>query len=242
MRKFEVKAMSGEVSDVDSGGRKVKAVWARTGNVDRDSDIILPGAFTKTISECGPQGTNEIWALANHYADFKAALGKPSQIYEEGDKLVTITDILDTEIGEDILKLYTAGCINQHSIGFSTIKSDWQDQEQKVRLIKEVKLYEGGPVLWGANPETPTVSISKSLKTIEETKKDLNSELECLIKAFKHGTFNDSTFSLLEIQIKQIQSKILELTTKAAVEAPQPENNELLKALKETNLKLKKLL
>jgi phage head maturation protease len=31
-----------------------------------------------------------------------------------------------------------AGVINQHSIGFSTIRSDFRDQEQKVRLIKEV--------------------------------------------------------------------------------------------------------
>jgi len=242
MRKYEVKAMSGSISDVDSTGRKVKAVWARCGNVDRDSDIIVAGAFSKTISECGPKGSNEIWALANHFADFKAALGKPSEIYEEGDALITVTDIVDTEVGEDILKLYTAGCINQHSIGFATIKSDWADQDQKVRLIKEVKLYEGGPVLWGANPQTPTVEISKSFELIEKNKKDLNSELECLLKAFKHGTFNDTTFSLLEIQIKQIQSKILELTTLPVEKAVEPEReNELLKALKETNSKLLKL-
>jgi HK97 family phage prohead protease len=242
MRKYEVKAMAGEVADVDTTGRKVKAVWARTGNVDRDSDIIVQGAFTKTIMECGPSGSNEIWALANHFAEFKAALGKPSEIYEEGDALISITNIVDTEVGEDILKLYSAGCINQHSIGFATIKSDFQNSDQTVRLIKEVKLYEGGPVLWGANPQTPTLAITKSIENIEQTKKDLNSELECLLKAFKHGTFNDTTFSLLEIQIKQIQSKILELSTPPAVKAVEPQSeNELLKALKETNSKLLKL-
>lgn len=243
MRKYEIKAMSGEMSDVDAEKRKVKAVWARMGNVDRDSDVILPGAFTKTIMECGPSGSNEIWALANHYADFKAALGKPSEIYEQGDQLITVTEILDTEMGEDILKLYTAGCINQHSIGFSVIKSDYQDQSQKVRLIKECKLYEGGPVLWGANAQTPTLDITKSAIDFDAEKKDLNGQLECLLKAFKYGTFRDETFSLLEIQIKQIQSKISLLSTQPAVKAVEPQiENELLKALKETNSKLSKFI
>lgn len=241
MRKYETKAMPGEILDIAKDTRKVKAVWAYMGNVDRDSDIILSGAFTKTIAECGPSGTNEIWTLANHCTDFKAALGKPSEIYEEGNRLISVTEILDTEIGEDIIKLYEAGCINQHSIGFATIKSDWQDQSQTVRLIKEVKLYEGGPVLWGANPMTPTLEVSKSLIDINETKADLTGQLQALLIAFKHGTFTDKTFSLLEIQIKQIQSQILELSTKAVVETPKPQNEDILKALRESNSKLLKL-
>lgn len=241
MRKFEIKAMPGEVLDVAKDTRKIKAVWAYMGNVDRDSDIILPGAFTKTILENGPQGTNEIWTLANHCTDFKAALGKPSELYEEGNRLISVTEILDTEIGEDIIKLYEAGCINQHSIGFATIKSDWQDQAQSVRLIKEVKLYEGGPVLWGANPMTPTLEVSKSLIQINETKADLAGQLDKLLVAFKHGTFTDKTFSLLEIQIKQIQSSIYELSTQAAAKALEPQSDEVLKALRESNSRLLKL-
>jgi len=34
-----------EVMDVDTEQRRVKAVWARTGNVDLDNDIIVPEAF-----------------------------------------------------------------------------------------------------------------------------------------------------------------------------------------------------
>lgn len=242
MRKYELKSVDGEIADVDTGTRTVKAVWAAFNNVDRDSDIILPGAFTKTIKENGPTGANEIWCLANHYADFKSALGKPTEIYESGNQLIAVTKILDTEMGEDIIKLYDAGCINQHSIGFSTIKSDWQDQEQKVRLIKECKLYEGGPVLWGANPQTPTLEVGKSLQFIKEQKSDLISQLERLLVTCKHGNLRDETFSLLDIQIKQIQTKIAELTTLAVqkdTKAGVSEN--VLKALKETNSKLLKL-
>lgn len=236
MRKFETKSMTGMVADVDEQGRKVKAVWSRMGNLDRDGDIILSGAFTKTIMECGPKGSNEIWTLQQH--DYNKIIGKPSEIYEEGDTLVTITDIVDTEAGEDALKLYSAGCFNQHSIGFSIIKWDWQDQSQKVRQIKEIKLYEGGPQLWGANPNTPTLGLTKSY--VQENKDQIMSYLDNLLSAVRNGTFTNKTFSLLEIQIKQIQSQLLELSTQPAT-AVEPQENELLKALRETNLKLQKI-
>ncbi|MFK5282840.1 hypothetical protein ACI3PL_25065, partial [Lacticaseibacillus paracasei] len=73
-------------------------------------------------------------------------------------------------------------------------------------------------------------------------KADLNGQLQSLLVAFKHGTFTDKTFSLLEIQIKQIQSQILELSTKAVVETPKPQNEDILKALRESNSKLLKLI
>ena len=63
MKKYEYKDMVGDVVDVDTACRKVKAVWSRMGNIDLDSDIIMPGAFTKTIAECGPMGKNQIWSL-----------------------------------------------------------------------------------------------------------------------------------------------------------------------------------
>ena len=54
--------------------------------------------------------------------------------------------------------------------------------------------------------------------------------LERLSKAFKHGQFTDESFSLLELEIKQIQQKIEELSTQAVANAtPAPDENEGLK-------------
>ena len=239
MKKLEVKSMVGEIADVDSEKKRVKAVWARTGNVDRDNDIIVEGAFTKTIAENGPNGKNEIWSLVDHYTSFKYALGKPESLYVDGDKLVAITPIVDTELGEDMLKLYIAGVINQHSIGFSTIRSDFRDQEQKVRLIKEVKLYEGSAVLWGANPETPTLDIMKSF-TFDKIEKsgtllERLEKLPTLMKALSTGNFTDNTFYLLERHIKQIQEEVESTYAAAQKAAPTPQRNEILDALKQFN-------
>jgi len=225
------------VEDVDKESRKVKAVWARMSNVDLDNDIISPAAFTKTINERGPKGKNLIWSLVDHKTSMKYALGKPKELYVEGDALIAVTEVIETEMGEDMLKLYEAGLINQHSIGFSTIKAE-MDNSTGIRTITELMLYEGSAVLWAANPETPTISIYKGMEP-EVVKETLNGRLEKLIKAFKHGTFTDETFSLLEIEIKQIQTAISDITTQPAAKAVEPESTVVLDALKQLNHRLK---
>jgi HK97 family phage prohead protease len=247
MSKIENKSYNDMILDVVPESRTVKACWSRIGNVDLDNDIIVAEAFTKTIKERGPKGKNMIWSLVDHKADMAHTLGKPKELYIEGDMLVAVTDLIETECGEDAIKLYEAGLINQHSIGFSTLKSD-VNQKTGVRTITELKLYEGSAVLWGANPETPTLGFKGEFK---ETKENLSMRLENLIKAFRGGTFTDDTFALMEIQIKQIQAELLSLEITETITQSEPSieptpvveeknNEEVLKAIKQFNNLFKK--
>jgi len=238
MKQFQSKDIANGIMDVDTATRRVKAVWSRMNNIDLDNDIIVPEAFTKTLMERGPAGKNLVWSLVDHKADMANVIGKPEELYVEGDMLVAVTPIVETEKGTDMLKLYEAGLVNQHSIGFSTIKSDFQSEKKDVRVIKEVKLYEGSAVLWGANPETPTISVKS------QTKEDLNNRLERLLKAFRGGKFTDDTFALMEIQIKNIQADLLALdftqSAQKAIEPKQSVDNEVMKAIQEFNQLFKK--
>ena len=248
MSKIEQKGYDEMILDITPETRTVKACWSRLGNVDLDGDIIVAEAFTKTIKERGPEGKNMIWSLVDHKADMAHTLGKPKELYVEGDMLVAVTDLIETECGEDAIKLYEAGLINQHSIGFTTLKSN-VDQKTGVRTITELKLYEGSAVLWGANPETPTLGFKGELK---ENKETLSLRLENLIKAFRGGTFTDDTFALMEIQIKQIQAALLELDIVETITQPalaveptetvveEKSNEEVLKAIKHFNNLFKK--
>ena len=248
MSKIENKSYNDMILDIEPETRTVKACWSRIGNVDLDNDIIVAEAFTKTIKERGPAGKNMIWSLVDHKADMAHTLGKPKELYIEDDMLVAVTDLIETECGEDAIKLYEAGLINQHSIGFSTLKST-VDQKTGVRTITELKLYEGSAVLWGANPETPTLGFKGEFK---ENKEALSLRLENLIKAFKGGTFTDDTFALMEIQIKQIQAALLELEVVETITQSAPaieptqtiveekSNEEVLKAIKQFNNLFKK--
>jgi len=235
------------IMDVDTEQRRVKAVWARCGNIDLDNDIIVPEAFTKTLAERGPTGKNLIWSLVDHCAEMDYVIGKPEQIYIENDMLIAITPIIETEKGEDIIKLYEAGLINQHSIGFSTMQSNVD--KEGVRTITELKLYEGSAVLWAANPETPTLGFKSEM--IKDKKQELNNRLERLIKAFKGGKFTDETFSLIEIEIKRIQSEILEIEVIKEITQPEQsvepvqdqkkeDDEQILKAIKQFNNLFKK--
>ena len=246
-KNYTLKSADGSIIDIAPETRTVKACWSRIGNLDLDNDIIIASAFTKTIAERGPLGKNMVWSLVDHRADMAHTLGKPKELYIEGDMLIAVTDLVETECGEDAIKLYEAGLINQHSIGFSTIKSEY-DSQSGVRTITELKLYEGSAVLWGANPETPTLGFKGEYKNTKET---LSLRLENLIKAFRGGSFTDDTFALMEIQIKQIQAELVALevaeTITQPAEAVEPtpaveeaSNEEVLKAIKQFNNLFKK--
>ena len=181
------------------------------GNLDLDNDVMDGNAYTKTISERGPQGAGLIWHLTDHNASLKSAVGRFSEIYKEGNQLVTITDIPKTSWGNDVLEFYVSKHINQHSVGFKTLKDDVQNKGKanEYRVIKEVVLYEGSAVLWGANPNTPNLSAGKSMTKAEADTAfgALTEELDVLLKSMRSGNFTDSTFELIDMRISQIREK-----------------------------------
>lgn len=236
MKTFETKSISGQVSDVDTTLRRVKVVVSETGSKDLDNDVIDKSAYSKTIKERGPQGANLIWHLTDHIPSLKNAIGKPTEIMMKGNNLVFVTDIPKTAWGNDMMEHYSAGTINQHSIGFRTIKAEPVDAGKpgEYRLIKEVLLYEGSAVLWGANPNTPTLSVGKSM-TQDEIEKDFSDtlkELSNFTTLFKNGHLSDQSFELVEMKIGQLTEKLQQLyhsSTQPAKEfAVEPQNGKSL--------------
>lgn len=202
------------VRDVDAPSRTVKIAIASFGesNLDRDRDIILSSAVTKTIKERGPKGTNEIWHMADHWYDLAHGLSKFSELYVEGEYLMGVSTIAKTPVGDIAMEHYVAGNINQHSIGFSVINEE--PQKNGTTIIKEIALWEGSAVLWGANPNTPVFSVQKSL-----TKERAKAMFSTFIKGLKSGNHSDDTYYLMELQAKQLQQYINDLEEKATAPA-----------------------
>lgn len=204
MRDYKIKSL-GEVTELDLEKRIVMGYAAKFGNVDLHGDMIMPGAFKKTIKERGPEGKNEIWFLHDH--DSGKPLGKPQVLKEDSFGLYFEAKIVDTEAGEDTLKLYEEGLINQHSIGFATIKEERVEPSKGSPYyeIQEVKLYEFSSVLWAANPDTPFLG----LKNLDS--KGLETRMEKLYKMLRKGNLKDETYELLEIEYNFIKSEIFKL-------------------------------
>lgn len=235
---YQYKNVADSVKDVDSATRRVKVAISHTGSLDLDKDIIEAGAFNKTLKERGPKGSNLIWHLTDHNPSLKSAVGKFSELYMEGDFLVGVTDIPNTTWGNDVLEFYKSGHINQHSIGFSTVKREVMnddDWSKRYTVIKEVMLYEGSAVLWGANPNTPTLDAGKSINKDEEVKR-LTGELDLLMKSMRNGNYTDNAFELIETRIKQIQQSISDMFkdfTQPASEAVEPKESNGVDTLKQ---------
>ena len=229
-RYFEQKLISDSVKDVSETTRKVKVAISQMGSKDFDNDVIDHGAYNKTMAERGPKGANLIWHLTDHNPSLKSAIGKFSELYVDGDYLVGITDVPNTTWGNDVLEFYKSGHINQHSVGFRTIKAETQEKGQSTEynLIKEILLFEGSAVLWGANPNTPTIEVGKGLNSQEilDSHAKLSKEMSLLVKSLKDGRFTDEAFEFIEIRLAQINEAIKSLlSTEVTPEAEQPEQS-----------------
>ena len=211
MKELKYLGIKSEIKDVDLKTRKISAYVSSFHNKDHDGDIILPGAFSKSINERGPSGSNQIMFLAQH--DSWRPLGKPEVLLEDAKGLYAESKIVNTSYGDDYIKLYEAGIINEHSIGFSIIKAN--EDRENTRAITEVKLYEFSAVTWGANEQTPFLGW-KSYDAIE-----LNDLQKRIIKELKTGTLTDDTFVQLELSLSQIVKASFELG-KSSVKSPEP--------------------
>src|SRR6478609_671215 len=174
------KSFVGKPLDVDTTGKRVKIAISHMGSEDSDKDIIMPGAFNKSIKERGPQGANQIWHLADHNPSIKSAFGKFSELAVEGEYLVGVSVYKDNLMWQQAWPMYEAGDITEHSIGFS-IPKNGSKTEKGIRYISEIKLYEGSSVLWGANSNTPTLSVMKSMK-FDEQKALIDGEIDYIMK------------------------------------------------------------
>ena len=194
---LDYKSHFGEIKDLDMKNRRISGYLSSFDNKDSDGDIIVKGAYKRTLDN----RKDQIFFLNQH--DWKQPHGKFDELKEDNKGLFFVSNpLIDTSYSMDTLKLYEAGIIKEHSVGFITVKDEVKSD---ARYIKEIKLYEGSNVTLGANSETPFTGF-KSMD-----KKEVDSELKLFLKAFRDGSFTDDTFGLLEIAIKQLmkQSAIL---------------------------------
>lgn len=200
----------GSVKDVDSKQGIITGYFSVFGNKDSDGDIILPGAFSKTLQENGPESVKpRILYLLQH--DALMPLGKPHILREDGKGLYFESKIAQTSYGRDTLKLYEEKVLTEHSIGYKVIKNE---PKNDANYLSEIRLWEGSAVSWGANSEALVTGMKAEDKP--ELYERLIKKLEALSHAVKGG-LTDETIIQLELQIKQLQQAIISL---AAIEKP----------------------
>jgi HK97 family phage prohead protease len=205
MNLFQTKNIELSVKDVDTAGRRVKMALSRFNNVDSDGDIILRGAFAKSIQERGADSTSNRKIKFLRYHDFEHQIGKFISLEESADYLIGYAELGRSTKGNDAFLDYQDGIITEHSIGFQTINDKIEVREDGTQILKEVILWEGSAVTFGANSETPLLSVSKG--NSKEYLEQLNKKMNGLTNALKNGKGTDERLEAIEMNLRVCQTK-----------------------------------
>lgn len=204
---MQFKQVSHEIKELDDAKGVIIAYASVYNNIDSDREVIMPGAFTKTVNE----NYKRIRVLKDHNPTI--GLGVPLAINtSDSYGLLTTTQFnLKKEVSRDMyedIKLFLANGLNAElSIGFQTIKSieERVDEENEIEKITEVKLWEYSFLSnWAANER----ALVQSVKQMNNT-----DFIELLVKMY-NLPYSDERLKLVENILKSLETNepIVEIT------------------------------
>ena len=112
---------------------------------------IAPGAFAETIK------ADDIRALFNHDSNLVLGRNTAGTLSLEEDKrgLLVEIDLPDTQFARDLRKTIHRGDVDQMSFGFNVIDDSLETiDEEVIRTLKTVALFDVSPVTFPAYPQT----------------------------------------------------------------------------------------
>ena len=203
-----------QILDVDEKGTVV--FYASTfGNTDKYGDIVMPGAFSKTIVENRKH--------IKHYKNHDGRL-MPGVIHELGEDQTGLKAksklILGTQIGletyEEYKAMAEAGKSMPHSFGYWTIKSDF-DQIRNANILRELKVSELSTLtVEPANDEAVTVAL-KSMGIDELIKEDRYYTI------LLNARLKDASLEQIEATRKMVIKALDERAAQIALLDPKPQ-------------------
>lgn len=188
----------GELIDADEKAGIIKGYGSYFGNKDSDNDIIVKGAYKKTIAENGER----VKYLYQH--DMNQPIGKMSELYEDDKGLVFVAEIAKTQMGMDVVELMKSGVITENSVGIMPIQ---KENKGDYREIKEVKLYEISAVTLAANDQAKILDVKGNIDV-----EKLSKRYDNLSKLIRKGSISDEMGFAIEAEILKLKSLFVEFT------------------------------
>jgi HK97 family phage prohead protease len=117
----------GVIKDIDTIKGVITGYFSIFGNKDSDGDIVMPGAYKRTLKANGPESEKpRILHLFMH--DATKPLAKPSVLREDKTGLYFESIISHTQLGKDVIQLYQDKVLTEHSIGYQIVKRERRRQ------------------------------------------------------------------------------------------------------------------
>lgn len=148
LRGLEVRAVSGGASVLSGHAALFESDSEEMyGFIER----VARGAFAGTIK------ANDIRGLFNHDPNYILGrnVAKTMRLVEDDLGLAFEIDLPDTQVARDLKTSITRGDVTGCSFSFSTLSDEWNYESDPMRrTLKEVRLYDVGPVTFPAYPAT----------------------------------------------------------------------------------------
>lgn len=135
------------------------------GNVDSYHDVIAPGAFASTLVKSA--STGRMPALLWQH-DSAEPIGVITALSEDARGLYMEAKLaLSVTRGREAYELLKIGALNGLSIGFSTVRDEWDDKK-RIRRLLEADLWEVSMVTFPANDAARIENVKEQPATVRE--------------------------------------------------------------------------
>jgi hypothetical protein len=132
-------------------------------NVDSWDDVIVPGAFLKSLAAHKSEGTMPVM-LWQHADD--SPIGVWLEMSEDNYGLKIKGQLcMDVAKGKEAYALLKMGAFNGLSIGFATKESTY-NRETDVRTLTEIDLWEVSPVTFAANRKAKVTQVKSATELV----------------------------------------------------------------------------
>lgn len=123
-------------------------------NVDNGGDIIMPGAFAKSIKNRDPKAVKMLWM---HDSDDPIGYWTAIEEDQKGLKL-TGQLLLTLKKAVEVFEMMQAGIIDSLSVGYRTVKASY-DEATSVRKLLELDLWEVSAVTFPMNDKAKIQTV-----------------------------------------------------------------------------------
>ncbi len=215
-----------ELADGPSG--MFSARVAAFGNVDRNGDRLIEGAFKRTILDWIAKKSPIPVVWSHNHNDPDAFIGhiNPVDLKETAEGLEVVGQMdVENPKARRIFDLLKSGRIKEWSFAY-IVKKERVGQD-KARELVDVDLLEVGPTLIGANPSTSTIALKSYVEAggdlpdpepdpLPEPAMDVGTKVDAMTEEAV-AEFDDKLDALLEAKIGRAFSAKKEARIRAAI-------------------------
>jgi HK97 family phage prohead protease len=175
-------ALRVKIAEGEGEAGEFSALVSVFGNIDTYGDVVMPGAFERTLKEWSASGYPIPVYWGHNLSDPDYNIGQVVEAAETDRGLQVRARLdLDTPKGQQVHRLLKGGRVKEFSFGYSVRDAGWGEKDgQDVYELRDLSLFEVSVVPVGANPET-------ELQTVKSLGERTARAGERAVAAFKAG-------------------------------------------------------